>query len=498
MAAYAEKGIYLSFCDRPRTKSKCQPVLWPILVHRVLYPEAKENQLNIFQRAVLGLIRAGTKRSAAIAELTDLHVELVHLIFAQCVSRGWLNDNADELTVSGLSVLSDEDDEYVNLKAGYLFQDYLTGDFWPRFVPDLKQIEERNEDDKYPSFEVNRKTGHYIKPYSIRAQKVELPILDSELLHKSYRDYIEDYRASQQIGFRSEQLSKVKLQGIQHIDSKPQVAKILLWVTNESDGDKLWSVSDPFEIRESAWWLEERLPTVLLKYKGLRDSLSNLIDIPDSKSLSNQEWLSELEKRTELDILIEYPWINSQPDFRSKFARLLKWKIKIDNDVCEYEDLELAIGECQKLLEVIMQWLISEYPVNQAQLSGARQHGNKKILSVLPIPSFDDEVIRVLAHQVLRDVIRASSNPKGSFKMLLFAAGLGSISQPQHPLRTISHDSLDLSKAIELANVRNQSSHGQSKYIKKTKKDIKLTEKLVLEYINYSINFTECFKEWIS
>jgi len=498
MVAYVEKGIYLSFSDRPRTRSKCQPILWPLVVHRVLYPETKTNPLNIFQKAVLGLVRAGIKRANDIAELTGLHSELVQLIIAQCISHVWLNDTADELTESGLSVLNDEDNESVNLKSGYLFQDAVTGDFWPRFVPELTQIEERNEDEQYPTFAVNRKTGRYISPYFFRAEKNDLPLLNSESLRKTYRDYIEDFRASQQIGVRFEPLSKVKLQGIHYIDSKPQSANILLWVTSEPGEEKLWSVKDPFEIRESAWWLEERLPSLLLKYKGLRDTLSRMIDIPDSKSLSNEEWLTELDKRAELDILIEYPWINSEPDFRTKFARLLKWKVKINEGTCEYEDLESAVGECQKLLEVVMQWLISEYPVNQAQLSGVKNYRNRKILSVLPIPSFDDEVKRVLAYQDLGPVISASRNPKKSFKALLFAAGLASISHPRHPLKLISHDSLHLSKALELADVRNQGAHGQSKYIKKAKKDIKLTEKIVLEYINYSMNFTECFKEWIS
>ncbi|UYM61877.1 hypothetical protein N5938_02780 [Pseudomonas aeruginosa] len=96
MAAFAETGTYLQFAEKPRGEAR--PLLWPVLVHRVLYPEAKEAQLNLFQRAVLGLIQAQLTQAEAIAELTGLHVNLIKLILAQGVSNGWLTDSARGLT----------------------------------------------------------------------------------------------------------------------------------------------------------------------------------------------------------------------------------------------------------------------------------------------------------------------------------------------------------------------------------------------------------------
>ncbi|WP_308725526.1 hypothetical protein [Metapseudomonas otitidis] len=107
MAAFVETGTYLRFGAAPRGKKK--PVLWPVLVHRVLYPDAKRPQLNLFQRAVLGLIRARTVRGEAIAELTGLHLNLIKLILAQGVSNGWLVENAQALTAKGERLLDDEE-----------------------------------------------------------------------------------------------------------------------------------------------------------------------------------------------------------------------------------------------------------------------------------------------------------------------------------------------------------------------------------------------------
>ena len=80
MAAFGESGTYLKFGERPHGSARA--VLWPVWVHRVLYPEVTRARLNLFQRAVLGLIRAQVVRAEAIAELTNLHEDLVKLILA--------------------------------------------------------------------------------------------------------------------------------------------------------------------------------------------------------------------------------------------------------------------------------------------------------------------------------------------------------------------------------------------------------------------------------
>ncbi len=92
MAAFTETGTFLKFGEKPNVKSK--PILWPVMVYRVLYPEIQTPRINLFQRAILGLIRAKTTRAETIADLTGLHQDLVKLIFAQSRSNGWLDEKA--------------------------------------------------------------------------------------------------------------------------------------------------------------------------------------------------------------------------------------------------------------------------------------------------------------------------------------------------------------------------------------------------------------------
>jgi len=494
MAAFAESGTYLKFSERPRSNSRS--VLWPVLVHRVLYPEPRQPQLNLFQRAVLGLIRASSVRQDAVANLTGLHPELIALIVAQGISSVWLTATGDELTEKGQRLLDDEEDEFTNLKAGYLLQDAVTGEFWPRMVTKLEQIETVDSQAKFPRFAIERKTGQTFSPFCARAKKLDLPTLNNDLLARAYSEYQKDYRANQQLGGMPAQIPQVRLQGVQRLDELPEAARIVVWVTGDDEGDELWSIKDPFGLRESAWWLEDALTQLLDSDKKLQEYLAPLVGIHNARDLTYDQWLKEIQKKTDLDILIEFPWVERQPDIRRYFARLLKWRNKIEQGAAEYSDFEAAIGDCQKLLEVVMQWLIKTYPANVGQIPkpGKPDWGlNERLLRALGIPSFNDQVTRSLARQNIQQVIRACQNPSSSLKALLFAAGMGVLAEDQHPLKLLSDGDLQLEKLLKLADLRNQTSHGQSSFNKRNIDE--LSEKSVIENIEYAKNFTECFKD---
>jgi len=496
MAAFAESGTYLKFSKRPRSESRS--VLWPVLVHRVLYPEPRQPELNLFQRAVLGLIRANRTKQADIASLTGLHPELITLIVAQGISNGWLTSAADKLTDKGQRLLDDEEDESTNLKAGFVLQDAITGDFWPRMVTRLEQVESVDPQAKFPEFSIERKTGKTFRPFLARANKQNLPSLDNELLSRAYREYRKDYRSSQQLGGMQTTSEYVRLQGVQRLDESPEAARVVVWVTGDEEGDELWSVKDPFGLREDAWWLEDALRQLLESDTNLRTYLAKLIGVPEAGTLTNDEWLREIQKRTELDILIEFPWVESQPDIKRYFARLLKWRRKIESGVVWDSDLEAALGDCQKLLEVVMQWLIKTYPANIGQMPNSGKPDwslNERLLVALGIPSFNSDVTRSLARQDLRQVIRACQNPTSSLKALLFAAGMGALADDQHPLKVLSDEDLQITKLLKLADLRNQGGHAQSRFNKRKIEEI--SQESVIDNIEYAKNFTECFKDWM-
>lgn len=244
MAAFVETGMYLGFGVKPRGKKRA--LLWPVQLHQVLYPAPRRAQLNLLQRAVLGLVRARTVRAEDMAVLTGLHVDLITLILAQGVSNGWLVGSADALTSKGCALLDDEDVAEDDMKSGYVLQDATTGIFWPRLFLDISQLEPLDPLARYPEFRVDRKTGKSIRPYMLKANSKAMPTFDHDALMQAYRDYNEDYRASQQLGDAPVLPEQVRLQGVQRLGNKPRFARLLVWVTADDDGQGLWSVKGSF------------------------------------------------------------------------------------------------------------------------------------------------------------------------------------------------------------------------------------------------------------
>ncbi len=496
MAVFAEAGIYLKYGDKPY--GKVRDLLWPVLVYRVLYPEVRQPELNLFQRAVLGLMRAKVTHVESIAELTGLHEDLVKLIFAQSISNGWLTERADTLTEKGVRVLEGEEDASANLKAGYLFQDAISGNFWPRFETQLNDIAAKDPQARFPEFLGERRTGKPQRPFVIKASKAPLSVLDNTMLTRAYTEYRNDYRASQQLYGTADLPEQVKLQGVQFLDASPLSARVLVWVTPDENGLHLWTVKDPFDLRDEAWWLDDSLQQLVSKDSNLLSKLSGLVDKPQKENQTVEQWLSAIKNDIDLRVLIEFPWVESQPDIKRYLAGLLERREKMAQGQTGSNDLEAAVMESQKLLEVLMQWLIKEFPADTGQLPKKTQQDrqlNQKILAALQVPAFSDGVIQILSGQNLTQVIRACSSPVSSVKALLFAAALGVLNHPQHPFRILSGEQLQLEKLLELANLRNPSSHAQSKHT--GRQVIQLTPEQVQQQIQYSLSFIEYFKEWM-
>ncbi|MBX8484085.1 hypothetical protein [Pseudomonas cichorii] len=497
MAAFVESGSYLKFGEKPRGSARA--VLWPVWVHRVLYPEVTRARLNLFQRAVLGLIRAKVVRAQAIAELTNLHEDLVKLILVQGVSNGWLVTNADTVTPQGLRVLQDEEEGSANLKSGYLFQDALSGELWPRFEAQLKDIVPTEARGSFPAFALNRKTGQTTTPFLLLPNQRVQPACSASALMKAYRDYRDDYRASLQLYGKTDLPEQIKLQGVERQDARARLAHVFVWVTPDLDGGQLWSATDPFDLRDQAWWINSRLLPLVKANPGLLKHLSGLVDAPRGEEQTVEQWLADLQKQADLRVLTEFPWVERQPDIKRYLAALLSRQEKLAQGDTAENEREAAITECQKLLEVVMQWLIGTFPVDRELMpKGALRGGpemNHKILTSFPIPAFTPPVVEQLSRQGLGQVITACDRPSSSLKALLFAAGWGACSHAGHPFKTLTAEQLQLEQLLTLATLRNQGSHAHSKFT--GKKVTPVTVPMAQQHIQYALGFTERFKEWM-
>ncbi|MGK3982519.1 hypothetical protein WME99_05750 [Sorangium sp. So ce136] len=116
------------------------PLLWPAWAYRVVAPEIQERQLNVLQKAALGLCRAGITGAEAIGRRLHLHRDLAGFILLELGERGYLRRDGLP-TEDGLAVLVEETLEAQRTVAGHVFQDPWSGELWPRFITGLSYAE---------------------------------------------------------------------------------------------------------------------------------------------------------------------------------------------------------------------------------------------------------------------------------------------------------------------------------------------------------------------
>src|SRR5690606_6497418 len=118
--------------------------------------------------------------------------------------------------------------------------------------------------------------------------------------------------------------------------------------------------------------------------------LAGLVNIPRADNQNVEEWLEAIRKQTEMKVLIEYPWLERQPDVKRHLAVLLAREEKLQQGDRSQQELDAALVESQKLLEVMMQWLIRTYPASVGQLPKQKLDVrlNQQVLNALQVPSF--------------------------------------------------------------------------------------------------------------
>lgn len=118
-------------------RGRLRYVLYPAYAYRIIAPRTVSRELNILQRAVLGLCRAGVVRATEIGGLLKIHEDLAARVL-QALQGARLLDHGGAPTPRGVMALGTNVAEGAEQPiAGYVFQDPWTRQVWPRFVERL-------------------------------------------------------------------------------------------------------------------------------------------------------------------------------------------------------------------------------------------------------------------------------------------------------------------------------------------------------------------------
>lgn len=285
-------------------------LLWPAWAYRVVAPRIWERKLNILQRAVMGLCRAGVNRINDIAGHLSVHADLVAFIITELGDLGYL-DEVGLPTKGGLHVLDNDSIETHEMVAGYVFQDPWNGEIWPRFVERLDYCElEFNEGD-FPSVQLGP-TGkpHRFKTCMVFPRIQGMPatptasaIVEAAARHRKGLRFT-DTDDSDDEALGSFVASGVSIGRVSFIEEDPQPVFLLtyLYIPQTDAGAMDWYVCDPFGLGQSVP-LRRRIESVMYNDAHLFGVINHLVGKTLFDSYDDQKrWLDTMQLKAGLEI----------------------------------------------------------------------------------------------------------------------------------------------------------------------------------------------------
>lgn len=507
MAAFAKR--YLRFGKKNPRNDEIH-VLWPVYIYRVMYPVPKDKPLNLFQEAILGLCRAQCTDRQEISRLLDIDHELVAYIIKELMDQDWL-DNKGKITRQGENMLDEDrgrkgelsvsrsEASQQELKMGYAFWDAISQKWLPRFMPALSEIEPHEERNGFPSFIMERQRGKPITPYQLHGDN-----LNSENTHDKFKQQLFDAHKTYQLdvhharqlnlddNFPREQ--EVRMGSIEFISDQPDPMYLWVSIFRNPEVDEPWSIRDPFAIRTNAPWLRKPLLGIVDHEKGLVKQLSKLIGKTQPDKQTAEEWLTLLDERIRMEMLLEYPYLEKYRDIARYMTALKRRQAKVQDGMANDEDIESLLTDAQKLIESVLKWMLGHWVVDLRRIPNARESFDEqrlgRVYSAVQLNTVPDTLIPQLARQKWQDVYSAlkwRDQSRSSAKALLCGAILSTTENPEHPFKQLDANTLNFLRLLELADLRNKAGHASGH---------KFNKQDVLNTCDFAIQWTTNFKEW--
>ena len=276
-------------------------LLWPALMYRVVAPEVRPRQVNILQKAVLGMCRAGITFPPRIGEKLKIHADLATLILSELLQRGLIKQDGLP-TPTGNEVFEDEALDMRPAVTGHVFQDPWSGDLWPRFVQRLDYAELDRRENGFPDLILGTKgKPRRERAFMCRPIDSALPsapdvrqILRATHRHKAALRNSDSFEAADEDEHLDLDAGPV-LERISLIDDSPTpvfLSTFIYLVENEQTGD--WHACDPFGLGESPA-LRRAVERELAHFPRLRETVEALVGSSlDAQAEKQRGWIAEV------------------------------------------------------------------------------------------------------------------------------------------------------------------------------------------------------------
>lgn len=246
-------------------KGRRRDLLWPVLAYRVGVPVSpRTEQMDLFQRAVFGVLLHGVNDPQQIADILHLHPDLVRIVKDFLVERGLIDrddivkPDAERRYREARFDLGQRPDGFTT---GYVFQDPFSGLLLPRLVETLETADFTVQESGFPELHrgdrVFRPHVEFLpsdKPAPPRAADVMRAFEASRRAQKGRWETDDDEGAEARF------LGRVKR--VNFIEREPEVMYLSTFIFGH--GLSGWEVADPFGLPTS--------PLTALAHKRLTGS----------------------------------------------------------------------------------------------------------------------------------------------------------------------------------------------------------------------------------
>lgn len=357
-------------------------LFWPALAYRVTAPQVTPNECDLFQVAIMKLLRAGIMERERIADLLSIHPELVLHIIVNLHQKEFIDDSLRGLTGKGLKELDGEVTMDMEMVTGYVFQDPW-GKVWPGFRISLDRCDIKTKDKR--GFEITSDKSTIGAPKShwteaIYPKGVTLPSLPSSVDILNAINEACDKGDDLGISISPDE----KIQKVEYLDETPTPVflKTIIYFGKSKSQD--WFACDPFGRKESPF-----LRSIIKKVKEGNKQVANFIERFERK-FEDCHWEKGKAGRKEFQEMLEVKAkkevVRRMTEGVSEFTSVRKQLVEMEKKWLE--ELDTPSNDGERLKEIFKYSRISF----EAMLkSWASEYSLKGLLDRLRVETIDPQ-----------------------------------------------------------------------------------------------------------
>lgn len=460
-----------------------EAILIPVWATQVTVPKTTENSLNIFERTVLELEKAGIRDADEISKWIQIAPKLARRVRKDLVRKDLLDKRG--ITERGHEHLENRlTFEKDDVLTGYVYQEALTGDLLQRFV--LREDHRSataapvSSDSRYPAIRVGpsvdnakRKFPFYIRP-SRRVSYREpsnSDVFQASVRHKRALDAYSPSESSEEgddLADLPPTKSRVVDQTI-NIGSRGSASSSPSWLftymflpAGETDPDR-WSVADPFGLGPNG-----TLNHALRERRYQDEALSRKI-AEMTRTLRNDREGGGADEYTRR-------WRRAEEAIVDRFGSSIREARYFSHLTETWKELQMgrehvsallnSLTAAQRFLEGLLQALRDAYPdeechrrLNNKSKDQRIEVGNRSAVQIgfEPHEDYASPLPHGIATQSAQKVRKMATGNGASLRAALFYHVLAALDEDRHPFRVLAERQPDILWHLDfLAKARNQ------------------------------------------